>query len=130
MLLADQKHRWETDAPLKVEEYLQGLPELGSNADALPDIKLQLAVGEFQARQAAGNDTCIDEYTYRFSDISDELSNRLVGTSVIDETIVVETVEIDNLCDEFEKKWSDGGEPSLDAFLSNCSATLGMGPTP
>ena len=57
VLLADQKHRWKTDSPLKVEDYLQGLPELGSNADALPDIKLQLAVGEFQARQAAGNDT-------------------------------------------------------------------------
>jgi hypothetical protein len=47
VLLQDQQHRWKTDQPLRVEEYLARLPELASD----PDIKLQLAVGEFQARQ-------------------------------------------------------------------------------
>ena len=47
VLLRDQQHRWKAEDPLKVEEYLAGLPDLASDLD----IKLQLAVGEFQARQ-------------------------------------------------------------------------------
>ncbi|MDA1166238.1 MAG: SUMF1/EgtB/PvdO family nonheme iron enzyme, partial [Planctomycetota bacterium] len=73
VLLADQNLRWITDQPLKVEEYLARLPELADD----PDIKLQLAVGEFQARQAAGTEPNIDGYTSRFGDISDQLRSRL-----------------------------------------------------
>ncbi|MDA0285200.1 MAG: serine/threonine-protein kinase, partial [Planctomycetota bacterium] len=73
VLLADQNLRWITDQPLKVEEYLARLPELADD----PDIKLQLAVGEFQARQAAETEPNIDEYTSRFGDISDQLRSRL-----------------------------------------------------
>lgn len=46
ILLADQQHRWKTDIPLKVD-YLSKLPELAND----PGCKLELAVGEFQARQ-------------------------------------------------------------------------------
>ena len=77
VLLTDQNLRWKTDAPFKVEDYLGRLPELASDPDALPDMKLQLAVGEFQARQAADTELNIDEYTSRFSDISDQLRSRL-----------------------------------------------------
>jgi hypothetical protein len=73
VLLADQNHRWKTDAPLKVEDYIQRIPELASD----PDIKLQLAVGEFQARQNGDSSPRIDEFTTRFADISDTFrSNR------------------------------------------------------
>ncbi len=47
VLLQDQQHRWQTDNPLKVEQYFASLPDLAND----PDMKLQLAVGEFQARQ-------------------------------------------------------------------------------
>ena len=57
VLLQDQQHRWKTDQPLKVEDYLARLPELASD----PDIKLQLAVGEFQARQNGDTSPNIDE---------------------------------------------------------------------
>ena len=47
VMLQDQQHRWLTDQPLKVEDYLSRLPDLASN----PDAKLQLVVGEFRSRQ-------------------------------------------------------------------------------
>ncbi len=61
VLLKDQNYRWKTDDPLKVEDYLARLPDLASDLDA----KLQLVVGEFQARQAADTEPNIDEYTSR-----------------------------------------------------------------
>ena len=70
VLLTDQGHRWKSEAPHRVEDYLERLPTLASD----PDIKLRLAVGEFKARQAADTDPNIDEYTSRFSDISDQLN--------------------------------------------------------
>jgi len=73
ILLEDQRHRWKSDKPLKVEEYLARLPELASDQD----IKLQLAVGEFQARQNGDTSPNIDEFTSRFSDISEELRSKL-----------------------------------------------------
>ena len=46
VLLQDQQHRWQTDQPLKVEDYLAHFPSLVDH----PDCKLNLALGEFQAR--------------------------------------------------------------------------------
>ena len=73
VLLHDQQHRWQTDAPLKVEDYLARLPDLASD----PDCKLQLAVGEFQNRLNGDTSPSIGEFTSRFSDISDHLRSRL-----------------------------------------------------
>ena len=73
VLLADQNHRWKTDAPLRVEDYLQRVPELASD----PEIKLQLAVGEFRARQNGDASPGIDEFTTRFADIGDTLRSKL-----------------------------------------------------
>ena len=70
VLLTDQNRRWKTEAPHKVEDYLERLPQLGNDND----VKQQLAVGEYQARQAADTKPNIDEYTARFGDISDQLS--------------------------------------------------------
>ena len=52
VLLQDQRRRWKTDQPLKVEDYLAQLSGLGSDQD----IKLQLAVGARidQIRQPRG----------------------------------------------------------------------------
>ncbi len=47
ILLQDQRHRWQTDQPLKVEDYLAHFADLADDADC----KLNLAAGEFQARQ-------------------------------------------------------------------------------
>lgn len=63
VLLSDQPYRWRSPQPLHVEEYLQQLPELATE----PDSVLQLAVGEFQARQSSGDTAVsIDEFTERF----------------------------------------------------------------
>ncbi len=69
----DLKHRWKTPAPLKVEDYLKRMPDLARNSDAV----LQLAVSEFQARQAAETEVSVDEYTKRFSELGEELRNKL-----------------------------------------------------
>src|SRR5436309_192984 len=63
VLLYDQQRRWHTARPLKVEDYLAHLPNLTAD----PDLKLQLAVGEFQARQNGDTNPNIDEFTSRFS---------------------------------------------------------------
>ncbi|MCH7685359.1 MAG: serine/threonine-protein kinase, partial [Planctomycetes bacterium] len=73
ILLTDQQHRWQTDSPFKVEDYLNRLPDIASD----PDCKLQLAVGEFQARQNGDTSPSIDEFTSRFADISDILCSKL-----------------------------------------------------
>lgn len=72
VLVTDQNHRWKTDQPLKVEDYLEKLTDLAN-----PEIKLQLAISEFQARQAADTQPDIAKYTSRFSDISDLLRDKL-----------------------------------------------------
>ena len=67
VLLTDQRHRWQTDSPLMVEEYLSKFPNIAND----PGIKLQLAVGEFQARQNGDTSPSIDEFTSRFSDLGE-----------------------------------------------------------
>ena len=73
VVLEDQKHRWQTDSPLKVEDYLTNLPDLAAD----PRIKIELAVGEYQARQDGDTSPSIDEFTSRFDDISDTLRSKL-----------------------------------------------------
>lgn len=73
VLLTDQNRRWKTEAPHKVEDYLERLPDLSSD----PAAKLQLAVGEFKARQVAGTTPNIDDFASRFSDISNQLRSKL-----------------------------------------------------
>ncbi len=71
----DLKHRWKTPAPLKVEDYLQRMPDLAKSHDSV----LQLAVSEFQARQAAVTVVSVQEYTERFSELGEELRSRLLA---------------------------------------------------
>jgi formylglycine-generating enzyme required for sulfatase activity len=73
VLLLDQQKRWQTDQPLRVEEYLSRLPRLRSDSD----LKLQLAIGEFQARRQCEALPDIEEFTSRFADIRDSLRIRL-----------------------------------------------------
>lgn len=73
VLLIDQEQRWQTDQPLPVEDYLLRLPELAAD----PKLKLQLAVGEFQARQNGDTAPDIDEFTSRFSDLGASLRGKL-----------------------------------------------------
>lgn len=73
VLLHDQRRRWQTDAPLKVEDYLRELPDLAGDSEC----KLQLALGEFQVRLTGDTIPSIKEFTSRFGDISGELCQRL-----------------------------------------------------
>ena len=72
VVVTDQQHRWKSDQPLKVEDYLERLSDLTA-----PEIKLQLAISEFQARQAVDTQQDIADYTSRFSDINDLLRIKL-----------------------------------------------------
>jgi len=56
-----------------VEEYLQQVPELREDSERV----LQLVVGEFQSRLNGDTVVSIDEYTARFSHLSDTLHRRL-----------------------------------------------------
>lgn len=73
ILQLDQQHRWLTDAPLHVEEYLRRLPQLADQ----PETKRELVVGEFLARRNAGTQPQLEEYTARFSDLGESLRDRL-----------------------------------------------------
>ena len=73
VLIRDQQCRWQTDQPLKVEDYLVRLPELTTDQQ----VKLELAVGEFRARQDSDTTPGIDEFTSRFPDIADSLRRNL-----------------------------------------------------
>ena len=73
VLRCDQEHRWKSDEPLKVEDYLARLPDLAGDSHC----KLELAVGEFQARQNGANSPSLEEFLSRFSDISETLRKKL-----------------------------------------------------
>ncbi len=73
VLQTDQRHRWVTDKPLTVEDYLAGLPNLPGNVDW----KLELAIGEFEARRDTNRPLSAQEISSRFPDLSDTLRERL-----------------------------------------------------
>ena len=79
LLRIDQQYHWQTDQPVKVEDYLKKL----SGLDTLPsgpagiDWKLQLAIGEFDARRNTCRPLNADEISCRFPDLSDSLRERL-----------------------------------------------------
>ncbi len=73
VLLTDQQRRWLTDKPLRVEDYLAGLPDLPANVDW----KLQLAIGEFEGRRNTARPLSFHEISSRFPDLSDTLRERL-----------------------------------------------------
>ncbi|MCE9605550.1 MAG: SUMF1/EgtB/PvdO family nonheme iron enzyme [Planctomycetia bacterium] len=74
VLLCDQRKRWHTNHPLRVEDYLSKLPELAVD----PELKLQLAIGEFQARRDGETTPDIDEFTSRFADLGESLKSKLL----------------------------------------------------
>ncbi len=73
VLVCDQQRRWRTANALLVEDYLARLPDLPRNIDW----KLQLAIGEFQARRETDRPLSQHEISSRFADISDTLRDRL-----------------------------------------------------
>lgn len=83
ILLRDQQHRWRTDKPLQVEDYLVGIPAMAQNADR----RLQLAVGEFQARHNSQASLSVADFVSRFSDISDSLRNKLSAYLSAEQTL-------------------------------------------
>ncbi len=73
VVLADQGQRWQIDRAVSVEAYLARLPVLASD----PDIKMQLAIGEFIARRSRGTVPDIEAFVSRFPDICETLRSRL-----------------------------------------------------
>ena len=128
VLLSDQKRRWLTDNPLQVEDYLAGLPDLPEDVDW----KLQLAIGEFEARRDTERPLSQDEISSRFADIGDTLRENLFPAS-LDQTTVFTNDEspvnspvqkpqpFEQICDDFEQAWGrDEARPVLKQFLKNC----------
>ncbi len=77
VLNCDQQYRWKTDKPFIVEDYLQQLPQLAADSDC----RVELVVGEFQARQNSKSPAHLEEFMSRFSDLSDTLRGKLSGVS-------------------------------------------------
>ena len=77
VLLKDQKFRWQSDAPLKVEDYLSALPAMSFHDEA----RLRLILGEFATRCDIGHQPELDEYRDRFSDLADLVEQKLSGLS-------------------------------------------------
>jgi eukaryotic-like serine/threonine-protein kinase len=73
VLLLDQQQRWRTEQPIRVERYLALLPDLPGDLDW----KLQLAIGEFQARRDTASPLSEQEISSRFPDLSDTLRERI-----------------------------------------------------
>lgn len=73
VLLVDQSHRWRSEQPLLVEEYLEAFPDLASDQDA----KIELAVGEFKAQSDSGQSPDVEAFVARFVDLGDSLRSRL-----------------------------------------------------
>ncbi len=73
VLLSDQRRRWLTDSPLKVEDYLAGLPDLPEGVDW----KLQLAIGELEARHDTERPLSQNEISSCFPEIGDTLRDKL-----------------------------------------------------
>ncbi len=89
----DQQHRWKTDQPLKVEDYLDRLPDLAADSEC----KAELAVGEFQARQNGATAPTLQEFLARFADLSDTLRQKLSDSDTSDqEPSVPPTVTFDS----------------------------------
>lgn len=75
VLLADQKFRWQSGDPLKVEDYLAELPEVKSDDES----RLKLLLGEFGNRSELGQKPSIDEYRSRFAADAEQLEQQLSG---------------------------------------------------
>lgn len=78
VLRVDQKFRWRTPRPLLVEDYLSALPDLPPGVEW----KLQLAIGEFEARQDTNSPLDEREFSSRFSDISDIFHEELAQAAM------------------------------------------------
>lgn len=70
----DQRHRWKSSQPLRVEDYLSLLSALPTGVDWV----FELAVGEFEARKDSGQPLNADEIGSRFPELSETLRQRLL----------------------------------------------------
>jgi serine/threonine protein kinase len=80
VLHVDQKHRWRTEDPITVEEYLRRLTGLPEGVDWV----LQLAVGEFEARQDTDRPLSAAEVSSRFPNLSETLQERAATAAAAD----------------------------------------------
>lgn len=89
VFLQDQRHRWQTDQPLKVEDYLSHFPDLADDQH----FKLSMALGEFQARLTKEPGPDIEEFASRFTDIGESLRSKLSALASASELTLVGTMQ-------------------------------------
>ena len=80
ILFTDQRHRWLTHQPFKVEDYVSRLPRLAGERE----YKLQLAVSEYQLRYAANQWLNLNLFISRFPDIGEQLRRKLSEEDTVD----------------------------------------------
>lgn len=73
LLLLDQRYRWQSGMPLKVENYLARLPDVTLQ----PAARLRLVLNEYRLRQDSEKAPTIEEFVTRFSDMADILRRQL-----------------------------------------------------
>ncbi len=73
LLLLDQRYRWQSGMPLKVEDYLARLPDVTLQ----PAARLRLVLNEYRLRQDSEKAPTIEEFVTRFSDMADILRRQL-----------------------------------------------------
>ena len=85
VLRLDQQNRWKTAHPLTVEDYLARFPELAEQ----DDVKLNLVLGEFSARLQCNELPSVDDFTSRFSDLSERLRKQLSAAASANEVTML-----------------------------------------
>ncbi|MEQ1824691.1 MAG: protein kinase [Pirellula sp.] len=73
VVLLDLSHRWQTNDPKSVEEYLNDLPQLTE----MPNAVLSLVVAEYTARCNSGTHPEVEEFFTRFPDIAEPLRDAI-----------------------------------------------------
>jgi serine/threonine protein kinase len=119
VLLEDQLHRWRTSEPLPAEEYLARLPLLPSGIDW----KVEMVVGEFEARLGTERPLSDDEISSRFPGLNDTLQELVHKRSSVSEEPEFTFTQFDLLCDRFEAACKDPQQaPRLEDFLAEAPA--------
>jgi serine/threonine protein kinase len=86
LVKADLVRKWRSGNPVRLEEYLQALPELGT----LDTIPAELIVAEYEERCRCGELVELDEYMARFPSHAETL-RELLGPSRADTSAFVES---------------------------------------
>jgi WD40 repeat protein/serine/threonine protein kinase len=93
VLRIDQRQRWQSGQPLRVEDYLQALPTLKAEHEAV----LDLIYNEFVLREEAGQTPTLEEYQQRFPELSGALKDQFdVHCALAQERTIDQSTALDD----------------------------------